>query len=122
MRFLVFAGVVVIGFFCQAQKSEDAREWLINTVENFFAQPYPHFKTITTEQYAEYKQDAINVIYDVEDNLTEEGSHIRLTTNEAGTHHITVPNHRPIKIGTLSRLSQTLRIILTYQRRKFGTG
>lgn len=30
------------------------------------------------------------------------GSHIRLTTIERGQHHITVPNHDPIKIGTLS--------------------
>jgi len=28
------------------------------------------------------------------------GSHIRLTTNENGEHHITVPNHNPLKIGT----------------------
>ncbi len=32
------------------------------------------------------------------------GSHIRLTTNEKGTHHITIPEHRPIKIGTLSSI------------------
>lgn len=31
----------------------------------------------------------------------QEGSHIRLTTSVNGTHHITVPNHRPLKIGTL---------------------
>lgn len=30
------------------------------------------------------------------------GSHIRLTTSQKGTHHITIPNHRPIKLGTLS--------------------
>lgn len=30
------------------------------------------------------------------------GSHIRLTTHQNGTHHLTIPNHRPIKIGTLS--------------------
>jgi predicted RNA binding protein YcfA (HicA-like mRNA interferase family) len=30
------------------------------------------------------------------------GSHLRLTTNEAGQHHITIPNHDPIKVGTLS--------------------
>jgi len=30
------------------------------------------------------------------------GSHIRLTTTEGGEHHVTVPNHNPIKIGTLS--------------------
>jgi len=30
------------------------------------------------------------------------GSHIRLTTYENGIHHITVPNHDPLKVGTLS--------------------
>ncbi len=32
------------------------------------------------------------------------GSHIRLTTTENGIHHITVPNHDPLKIGTLSNI------------------
>ncbi|MFO7659188.1 MAG: type II toxin-antitoxin system HicA family toxin [Bacteroidales bacterium] len=30
------------------------------------------------------------------------GSHIRLTTEEKGTHHITIPQHSPLKTGTLS--------------------
>jgi len=29
------------------------------------------------------------------------GSHIRLTANQAQQHHVTVPNHSPIKVGTL---------------------
>ena len=32
------------------------------------------------------------------------GSHIRLTTFENGEHHITVPNHDPLKIGTFSAI------------------
>lgn len=32
------------------------------------------------------------------------GSHIRLTTQQNGTHHITIPNHNPIKVGTLSAI------------------
>lgn len=32
----------------------------------------------------------------------QSGSHIRLTTAERGQHHVTVPNHNPIKLGTLS--------------------
>jgi predicted RNA binding protein YcfA (HicA-like mRNA interferase family) len=32
------------------------------------------------------------------------GSHIRLTTTENGIHHITVPNHNPLRIGTLSNI------------------
>ena len=32
------------------------------------------------------------------------GSHIRLTTSKNGQHHITIPNHNPLKIGTLSSI------------------
>ena len=32
------------------------------------------------------------------------GSHIRLTTQLKGEHHITIPNHVPIRIGTLNSL------------------
>jgi predicted RNA binding protein YcfA (HicA-like mRNA interferase family) len=32
------------------------------------------------------------------------GSHIRLTTQENGGHNITVPNHSPIKVGTLNAI------------------
>lgn len=31
----------------------------------------------------------------------QDGSHIRLTTQRGGEHHVTVPNHSPIKLGTL---------------------
>ncbi|MFA6980477.1 MAG: type II toxin-antitoxin system HicA family toxin [Ignavibacteriaceae bacterium] len=34
----------------------------------------------------------------------QSGSHIRLTTNIKGQHHVTVPNHDPIKIGTLNSI------------------
>ncbi|MCB0767320.1 MAG: type II toxin-antitoxin system HicA family toxin [Flavobacteriales bacterium] len=32
----------------------------------------------------------------------QSGSHMRLTTSRNGTHHITIPDHRPIKVGTLA--------------------
>ena len=32
------------------------------------------------------------------------GSHIRLTTQNQGQHHITIPNHNPIKVGTLNAI------------------
>ncbi len=32
------------------------------------------------------------------------GSHIRLTTIINGQHHITIPNHNPLKLGTLSSI------------------
>ncbi|MBS1486216.1 MAG: type II toxin-antitoxin system HicA family toxin [Bacteroidetes bacterium] len=35
----------------------------------------------------------------------QKGSHVRLTCIiEDGQHHITIPNHDPIKIGTLSKI------------------
>ena len=32
----------------------------------------------------------------------QNGSHIKVTTERNGQHHIAVPNHNPIKIGTLT--------------------
>ena len=32
------------------------------------------------------------------------GSHIRLTSEKNGVHKITIPNHKPIKVGTLSAI------------------
>ena len=32
------------------------------------------------------------------------GSHIRLTTQQNSEHHITIPNHSPIKVGTLNSI------------------
>jgi predicted RNA binding protein YcfA (HicA-like mRNA interferase family) len=38
-------------------------------------------------------------------NLTRQtGSHIRLTTAVNGQHHVTIPNHSPLRIGTLSAI------------------
>ncbi len=33
--------------------------------------------------------------------IRRDGSHIRLSTDVNGPHHLTVPNHKPLKIGTL---------------------
>lgn len=32
------------------------------------------------------------------------GSHIRLTTQQKGEHHLTIPTHNPLKIGTLNSI------------------
>ena len=32
----------------------------------------------------------------------QSGSHLRLTTSEAGEHHITIPRHNPLKLGTFA--------------------
>ena len=32
------------------------------------------------------------------------GSHLRLTTLQHGEHHVTIPHHSPLRIGTLSAI------------------
>lgn len=32
------------------------------------------------------------------------GSHIRLTSQDNGEHHVTIPNHDPLRIGTLAAI------------------
>lgn len=32
------------------------------------------------------------------------GSHLRLTTLQHGEHHVTIPQHSPLRIGTLSAI------------------
>jgi len=32
------------------------------------------------------------------------GSHMRLTTQQGGEHHITIPRHNPLRIGTLNAI------------------
>ncbi len=32
----------------------------------------------------------------------QSGSHFRLTTTQRGQHHVTIPRHDPIRIGTLA--------------------
>lgn len=34
----------------------------------------------------------------------QKGSHIRISTTTNGEHHVTIPNHNPIKVGTLSSI------------------
>ena len=38
------------------------------------------------------------------DITRQTGSHVRLTTNLKGEHHITIPNHDSIKIGTINNI------------------
>jgi predicted RNA binding protein YcfA (HicA-like mRNA interferase family) len=34
----------------------------------------------------------------------QKGSHIRLVSTKRGVHHLTIPNHSPLKTGTLSNI------------------
>ncbi len=36
--------------------------------------------------------------------IRQTGSHIRLTTQQQGEHHITIPSHSPLKVGTLNAI------------------
>jgi predicted RNA binding protein YcfA (HicA-like mRNA interferase family) len=36
--------------------------------------------------------------------IRQKGSHIRLTTQRNGEHHITVPNHEWLKVGTIGAI------------------
>ncbi len=55
-----------------AQEAVEAQEWLTKTIIEYFDQPSSHFQEITTQQYAEYKQDAICVVYDCNNSITPE--------------------------------------------------
>lgn len=47
------------------------------------------------------------------------GSHIRLTSNAKGTeHHISIPRHKPLKVGTLSSILSNLASYLEVEKQK----
>ncbi len=48
------------------------------------------------------------------ERVRQDGSHLRLTTQVNGTHHVTVPNHKPLKIGTL--LGGVLKPVAAHHR------
>ncbi|MGI8812518.1 MAG: type II toxin-antitoxin system HicA family toxin [Pyrinomonadaceae bacterium] len=41
------------------------------------------------------------------ETIRQTGSHIRLTTFDNGQHHVTIPNHEPLRIGTSPRYLTT---------------
>ena len=41
-------------------------------------------------------------------NPRQRGSHIRITTQENGEHHEVIPNHTPIKVGTLHAILKSI--------------
>ena len=47
------------------------------------------------------------------------GSHIRLTSTSKGfEHHITVPKHKPLRVGTLSSIVNEIADYLEIERQK----
>jgi predicted RNA binding protein YcfA (HicA-like mRNA interferase family) len=47
------------------------------------------------------------------------GSHIRLTSENNGVHNITIPNHSPLKIGTLSGILKEIADHFKLVRKNF---
>jgi len=52
-------------------------------------------------------------------NVTrQKGSHIPLTTQECGEHHITIPHQDPLKPGTLHNILQSIAIHFDKSRKE----
>ncbi len=43
-------------------------------------------------------------------------SHVRLSTQEHGEHHVTLPMHKPIRVGTLAAILSDVATHLTMSR------
>jgi predicted RNA binding protein YcfA (HicA-like mRNA interferase family) len=55
--------------------------------------------------------------YDV---TRQTGSHLRLTSTLTGTeHHVTIPQHKPLKVGTLSGILKDVAAYLDMDKREF---
>ncbi len=51
--------------------------------------------------------------------VRQSGSHMRLTSfRKGGEHHITIPRHRPLRVGTLSRILNDVASYLEMDRQK----
>jgi predicted RNA binding protein YcfA (HicA-like mRNA interferase family) len=44
------------------------------------------------------------------------GSHMRLTTEQSGEHHITIPRHKPLRVGTLNAILKAVAQHLGMER------
>jgi predicted RNA binding protein YcfA (HicA-like mRNA interferase family) len=50
-------------------------------------------------------QDLVRALRTLGYEVTRQtGSHLRLTTQEHGEHHITIPQHSPLRVGTLAAI------------------
>ncbi|MSR78184.1 MAG: type II toxin-antitoxin system HicA family toxin [Candidatus Omnitrophica bacterium] len=46
----------------------------------------------------------------------QSGSHIRLTTQRNGEHHLTIPNHQALRVGTLNAILGDVAIHLGLEK------
>ena len=44
------------------------------------------------------------------------GSHMRLTTQQGGEHHVTIPHHSPLRVGTLNAILKDVAQHLELER------
>jgi len=47
------------------------------------------------------------------ERVRQDGSHIRVTTQTNGQHHLSIPNHNPLKIGTFKSI---LKLVADHHR------
>ncbi len=51
--------------------------------------------------------------------IRQTGSHMRLTSTSKGfEHHITIPRHKPLRVGTLSSIVNEIATYLEIERQK----
>jgi predicted RNA binding protein YcfA (HicA-like mRNA interferase family) len=48
------------------------------------------------------------------------GGHMRLTTAQAGEHHVTIPKHKPLRLGTLSAVLTSVASHLQLSREEIA--
>jgi predicted RNA binding protein YcfA (HicA-like mRNA interferase family) len=49
----------------------------------------------------------------------QKGSHIGLTTQRGGEHHVTIPRHSPLRIGTLKGILEMVAAHIGVEREQF---
>ncbi len=52
--------------------NEEAKSWLIKAIDTYFNSDNQDMQSLTTQEYFEFKTDAMNVDLDVDDSLTQE--------------------------------------------------
>jgi hypothetical protein len=73
INILVIIILLATGISSQAQEITTAKDWLTSAIKDYFdVDAIRHFRDFTTDRYAEYKQDAICVVYDCDNSLTVE--------------------------------------------------
>jgi predicted RNA binding protein YcfA (HicA-like mRNA interferase family) len=48
--------------------------------------------------------------------IRQTGSHMRLTTFKGGEHHVTIPRHKPLRVGTLNAVLRDIADHLGMER------